>query len=346
MESSLEFGLNTFGDVTVGADGKLLSHAQVIRDVVQEAVVADELGIDFFGIGEHHRVDFAVSSPEVVLGTIGGKTNRIRLGSAVTVLSTDDPVRVFQRFATLEAATNGRMEVILGRGWFTEPFRLFGYQVADYDTLFEEKLGLFATLIRQNKVTWQGKTRAPLTNQTVFPAIESGSLKTWMAVGATPKSVLQAARYDLPLMLAIIGGEPLRFAPFVELYRRAFEKYGRPVRAIGVHSVGYIAETDARARDEFWPYYQKMRDRLGSERGWPPIKRTQLDLEADKGSLYVGSPECVARKIVDLVRNLKISRFVMKYSVGQMPHTQLLRSIELYGTRVCPLVLDMLGGKI
>jgi probable LLM family oxidoreductase len=342
MAHTIEFGLDTFGDVTLGPDGRLLSHAQVIRNVIEEGVLAAELGIDFFGVGEHHRADFAISAPDMVLAVIAGRTARMRLGSAVTVLSTDDPVRVFQRFATLHAATNGRAEVMLGRGWFTEAFPLFGYQVADYDALFEEKLGLFAALIRQRRVTWQGKTRAALTSQAVFPPIEGGVLQTWMAVGATPQSVLRAARYDMPLMLAVIGGDPRRFTPFVDLYRAAFEKYRKPTPAIGVHSAGYIAATDAEAREAFWPYYQQSRDQLGAERGWAPIQRAQFDREADEGSLFVGSPETVARRIVSVVQTLGISRFTMKYSAGHLPHDKLLRSIELYAGKVCPLVRDML----
>jgi probable LLM family oxidoreductase len=343
MAQSLELGLDTFGDITVGADGRLLSHAQVIRNLIDEAVLADELGVDFFGVGEHHRPDFAVSSPEVVLAVIAGRTKRIRLGSATTVLSSDDPVRVFQRFATLDAATNGRAEIMLGRGWFTESFSLFGYELSDYDALFEEKLDLFATLIKQDTVTWHGKRRASLTKQRVFPPIEARRLKTWIAVGATPESVLRAARYDLPMMLAVIGGEPQRFRPFVEMYHLAFERLSRPAPEIGVHSTGYVSDTDAQAREEFWVDYKQLRDRIGTERGWPPIGRSQFDVEADRGSLYVGSPETVARKITKTVKDLAISRFDMKYSVGTLPHERLMRSVELYGGKVIPLVRDMLS---
>jgi probable LLM family oxidoreductase len=343
MAQSLELGLDTFGDITAGCDGRLLQHAQVIRNVIDEAVFADEVGVDFFGVGEHHRADFAVSSPEVVLAVIAGRTRRIRLGSATTVLSCDDPVRVFQRFATLDAAAHGRVEVILGRGWFTESFPLFGYELSEYDALFEEKLDLFAALIRRDTVTWRGKRRPPLTNQRVFPPLEARPLKTWIAVGSTPESVLRAARYNLPMMLAIIGGDPQRFKPLIELYHRAFEKLGRPAQAIGVHSTGYVADTDAQAREEFWADYKRMRDRIGAERGWPPIGRAKFDVEADRGSLYVGSPETVARKIATTVKALAISRFDMKYSVGTLPHEKLLRSIELYGSNVIPIVRDMLG---
>src|ERR1700678_2737794 len=228
MAHSLELGLDTFGDVTAGSDGRLLTHAQVIRNVIDEAVVADDLGIDFFGVGEHHRPDFAVSSPEVVLAVIAGRTKRIRLGSAVTVLSSDEPVRVFERFSTLDAAANGRAEVTVGRGSFTESFPLFGDDLSQYEELFEDKLDLFVALIRSDSVTWRGKTRPPLTNQRVFPPIEGATLRTWVGVGGSPESVVRAARYDLPLMLAIIGGDPGRFSPYVELYRRAFEQLGRP----------------------------------------------------------------------------------------------------------------------
>lgn len=340
--SDLHFGLDTFGDVTAGSDGRLLPFGQVIRDVVAEGVLADELGIDFFGVGEHHREDFAISAPETVLAAIAGRTARIRLGSAVTVLSSDDPVRVFQRFATLDAVSNGRAEVILGRGSFTESFPLFGYPLEQYETLFGEKLDLFAALLRQEPVTWSGTVRAPLTGQSVYPPLERGPLTTWIGVGGSPESVVRAARYDLPLMLAIIGGDPVRFRPYVDLSHRAYAQLGRPVRPIGVHSPGYVADTDAQAREEFWPDYKTMRDRIGRERGWPPMERAEFEREVAGGSLYLGSPETVARKIAATAGALGISRFQLKYSAGPLPHARMMRSIELYGTKVIPLVRDML----
>jgi probable LLM family oxidoreductase len=343
MTPQLELGLDTFGDVTAGADGRLLPHAQVIRNVVEQAVLADGLGVDFIGVGEHHRSDFAVSSPDVVLAAIATVTKRIRLGSAVTVLSSDEPVRVFQRFSTLDAVSNGRAEVILGRGSFTESFPLFGYELSQYETLFEEKLDLFAALIRQEPVTWRGTTRPPLTNQLVYPPIETGTLKTWVGVGGSPESVIRAARYGLPLMLAIIGGDPIRFKPYVELYHRALGELGKPMQPIGVHSPGYVADSDAQAREELWPDYKRMRDRIGAERGWPPMGAAEFAQEADRGSLYVGSPQTVARKIAATAKALGISRFDMKYSAGPLPHAKLMRSIELFGREVIPLVRDMLA---
>jgi probable LLM family oxidoreductase len=343
MATHLELGLDTFGDVTSAADSRLLPHAQVIRNVVDEAILADALGVDFFGIGEHHRADFAVSAPEVVLAAIAGRTSRIRLGSAVTVLSSDDPIRVFQRFATLDAVANGRAEVILGRGSFTESFPLFGYELSQYETLFEEKLSLFASLIKQEAVNWHGTTRPPLINQRVYPPIEIGQLKTWVGVGGSPESVVRAARYELPMMLAIIGGDPKRFWPYIDLYHRAFYELGKPVQPIGVHSPGYVADTDEQAREELWPDYKQVRDRIGAERGWPPMTRAEFDREADSGSLYVGSPETVARKIAATAKALGISRFDMKYSAGSLGHEKLMRSVELYGSRVIPLVRDRLA---
>jgi probable LLM family oxidoreductase len=343
LELQIELGLDTFGDVTSAADGTPLSHAQVVRNVIDEAVLADSLGIDFIGLGEHHRADFAISSPEVVLAAIASRTKRIRLGSAVTVLSSDDPIRVFQRFATLDAASNGRAEVILGRGSFTESFPLFGFQLDQYEKLFEEKLDLFAALISQPAVTWRGTLRPPLDNQRVFPPIETGSLKTWIGVGGSPESVVRAARYGLPLMLAIIGGEPNRFAPYVDLYRRALDQLGQPVLPIGVHSPGYVADSDEQAREELWPDYKKMRDRIGAERGWPAMQRAEFDREAATGSLYVGSPDTVARKIASTARALGIARFDMKYSAGGLSHEKLLRCIDLYGSKVIPLVRKLLA---
>jgi probable LLM family oxidoreductase len=340
---SLELGLDTFGDVTRGADGQMLSHAQVIRNVIDEAVLADQLGIDFFGVGEHHRADFAVSAPEVVLAAIATRTQRIRLGSAVTVLSSDDPIRVFQRFATVDAASNGRAEVILGRGSFTESFPLFGFKLDQYETLFEDKLDLFALLASEPEVTWSGATRPPLTNQRVYPPVENGTLKTWIGVGGSPESVVRAVRYDMSLMLAIIGGEPERFKPYVDLYHRAYAEIKRPVKPVGVHSPGYVAATDEQAREELWTDYKVMRDRIGKERGWPPMQRREFDQEADKGSLYVGSPETVAKKIAATAKALGISRFDLKYSAGPLPHEKLMTSIELYGRKVIPMVREMLG---
>jgi probable LLM family oxidoreductase len=343
MTAQLQFGLDTFGDVTRDAAGTALPHAQVIRDVVNEAVLADQLGIDFIGLGEHHRADFAISSPEIVLAAIAARTERIRLGTAVTVLSSDDPIRVFQRFSTLDAVSNGRAEVILGRGSFTESFPLFGFDLRQYNELFEEKLDLFANLLRQEPLTWEGKLRPALKDQLVYPPVEHGRLRAWIGVGGSPESVVRAAHYDLPLMLAIIGGDPQRFSPYVELYHRALAQFGRQTKPIGVHSPGYVAETDAQAREELWPDYKIMRDRIGKERGWPPMGRDEFVSEADRGSLYVGSPETVARKIAATVKALGISRFQLKYSAGPLPHDKLIRSIELYGSKVVPLVRDMLA---
>jgi alkanesulfonate monooxygenase SsuD/methylene tetrahydromethanopterin reductase-like flavin-dependent oxidoreductase (luciferase family) len=234
MVQQIELALDTFGDIQAGADGKVLTHAQVIRNVIEESVLADEAGLDCIGLGEHHRPDFAISSPEVLLSAIASRTRRIHLASSVTVLSSDDPIRVFQRFSTVNAISSGRAEVILGRGSFTESFPLFGYDLSNYETLFDDKLDLFAALLKNEPVTWRGQTRPPLTNQRIFPPIENGTLKTWIGVGGSPESVVRAAHYDLPLMLAIIGGDPNRFRPYVDLYHRAFAQFGRPVREIGV----------------------------------------------------------------------------------------------------------------
>jgi len=343
MTQPIELGLDTFGDITASPDGSAKSHAEVIRDVIEEGVLADAVGVDAFGVGEHHRPDFAISTPDIVLAAIAGRTKRIWLGSAVTVLSSDDPVRVFQRFSTLNAASNGRAEVTLGRGSFIESFPLFGYELSDYEKLFEEKLDLFAALLRQQIVTWQGTTRAPLDNQRVFPPIETGALRTWVGVGGSPESVVRAVRYDLPLMLAIIGGDPKRFMPYVDLYRRGYAQLGKPVRAIGVHSHGYVAETDEKACEELWPDYKRMRDRIGAERGWPALQRAEFDREADSGSLYVGAPETVARRIAATVKALGLQRFDMKYSAGTLSHKKIMRCIELFGRKVMPFVKEMVA---
>ncbi len=341
-QMALEFALDTFGDVTFGPDGTLKPQDQVIRDVVEQAVLADKVGVDFIGLGEHHRDDFAISAPETVLAAIAAKTSRIRLGTAVTVLSSDDPIRVFQRFSTLNALSEGRAEVILGRGSFTESFPLFGFDLSDYETLFNEKLDLFTRLLREARVTWSGSIRPPLRNQPVYPSL-SQPLKAWIGVGGTPESVARAVHYDLAVIFAIIGGAPSRFRPFVDLYHRACDQLGRNPQAIAVHSPGHVADTDEAARDQIWPGYKALHDRIGRERGWPPTDRAHFDREISHGSLYVGGPETVARKIADTVRALGLGRFEMKYSSGPMPHDAQMRSIELYGTRVMPMVRDMLS---
>jgi probable LLM family oxidoreductase len=349
MAHPLEFGLDTFGDVTerpAGVDGagELVSHAQSIRDLVEQAVLADQVGLDFIGVGEHHRVDFAVSAPEVVLAAIAARTEKIRLGSAVTVLSSDDPVRVYERFATVDALSNGRAEVILGRGSFTESFPLFGLDLQDYEVLFEEKIQLFAELLKDEPVTWQGTKRGALSDQWVYPRPESGTLKTWVGVGGSPQSVIRAAHYGLPLFLAIIGGQPAQFAPYADLYRRALGEFGKESQPIAMHSPGFVLETDAEAKEVLYPYQEAQTNQLGIERGWPPYSRAQYEQSAGpQGALYVGSPETVAAKIAQNMALLGATRFDMRYSMGRLPHAEMMRSIELYGTKVVPLVREMLA---
>lgn len=338
----ISLGLDTFGDISLGADGKPLAMDQVLRDVVEQAVLADELGIDFIGLGEHHRDDFAISAPEIVLATIAGRTRRIKLGTAVTILSTDDPVRVFQRFSTLHALSNGRAEPILGRGSFTESYPLFGHDLNDYDQLFEEKLDIFARLLRGGPVTWQGQTRAPLRNANVYPPL-STPMTTWVGVGGSPESVVRVARHDLQLMLAIIGGDPLRFKPYVELYHRAVAQLGTPARPIGIHSPGFVARTDEEARETLWPHYQQMFGRIGRERGWPPTTKDRYLAEVEQGALFVGSPETVARKIVRAMAGLGVQRFDLKYTTGPVPHGKMLDCLQLYGEQVIPMVRDLLA---
>jgi probable LLM family oxidoreductase len=344
MPHELEFGAETFGDITFDAAGQPSSHAQVLRDVVDEGVLADQVGLEFFGVGEHHRRDFAISAPEVVLAAIAARSSRIHLGSAVTVLSSDDPIRVFQRFSTLNAISNGRAEVILGRGSFTESYPLFGFDLSQYELLFEEKLNLFAEVRKQQPVTWSGRTRTPLTNQTVYPPVENGLLRTWIGVGGSPESVVRAARYGFPLILAIIGGSPRRFASYVNLYIEALERSGQARLPVGAHSPGHVADTDEQAREELWPHYSVMMNRIGAERGWPPMGRHQFEQQAGPdGAIFVGSPETVAAKIARAVKDLSLSRFDLKVGNGTLPHDKLMKSIELYGTKVAPMVREILG---
>lgn len=339
------FGIDTFGDLPVSDDGKLFSYGEAIRQVIDEAILADKLGIDGIGIGEHHREDFSISSPETVLAGIATQTKRIKLYSAVTVLSSDDPVRVFERFATVDALSNGRAQVILGRGSFTESFPLFGFDLRDYETLFEEKVGLFAELINEKPVNWKGTTRAELKHADVFPKTEKGRLDVAVGVGGSPESVIRAARYGFPLVLAIIGGAPDRFAPYVELYRQAAEDLGTTAHPVGMHSPGLIADTDEEARQLAWPNFKKSWDKIGRTRGWPPYTKEQFEYEIENGSLYVGSPETVAKKMARAMKVLDVTRFDMVYGQGQQKASARLRSVELYATKVIPMVRELLAEK-
>ena len=341
---TIEFGIDTFGDLPRDDHGEIVSYAEAIRRVVAEGVLADETGIDVIAVGEHHRPEFSISTPETVLAGIATRTSRIHLASGVTVLSSDDPVRVFQRFATVDALSSGRAEVILGRGSFTESFPLFGYDLRDYDVLFDEKIDLFVKLLDEKPVTWEGTTRAALHDADVFPKTESGRLTTWVGVGGSPESVVRTARYGLRLMLAIIGGAPARFAPYIELYQRAAEQLGTTAYPVGMHSPGFVAETDEEAKELFYPGYKEIRDRIGALRGWPPLRRAEFDAEVERGSLYIGAPETVARKMTSAIQALGVGRFDLIYSSGgALSASARLRAVELYGTRVIPLVREMLA---
>ncbi len=339
----IEFGLDSFVPITVDESGQELSGDVVIRNTVEEAVLADAVGIDSFNIAEHYRHDMMDSAAHVILAAIAGRTERIRLGTAVTVLSTQDPVRVYTQFATLDAVSNGRAQLIVGRGSLTESFPLFGLDLADYEELFEEKLDLLTRLLRDQPVTWSGKFRSPLTNTRLSPPLPEGHLPTWVGVGGSPQSVVRAARYGLPLMLAVIGGPPVRFEPLVELYHRALEKFGRPQLPIGMHSHGYVARTDQEAVDIQWPHWAHVMQGAAAERGWASPTMDRFHSEIEEGSLYLGSPETVATKIAWAIQLLGLSRFDLAYATGRVPHEQKMATIELYGREVIPRVRELLA---
>jgi probable LLM family oxidoreductase len=338
------FGLDTFGDRNGDADGKPLSHAETIRNVADEGVLAEQAGVDFFGIGEHHTEDFPMPAADVVLAAIAARTSRIHLGSAVTVLSSDDPVRVFQRYSTLNALSDGRAEVIIGRGSSIDSFPLFGYDLADYEQLFDEKAALFAELLKGGPVTWRGKTRAPLLNQDVVPHMEDGPFPVWIGVGGNPESVVRAARLGFGLALAIIGGPPTRFTAYSELFSRALEKFGRPPLPVMVHSPGHVAATDEQAKAEFWPRWRDIMTAMAPVRGFSVPTRQSFERETGpNGALYVGSPETVAQKIAVNLPALGATRFDLKYGMPGLTHDQLMTNIDLYGRQVIPRVRELLG---
>lgn len=337
----MQLGLYTFADVAPDpATGRALPAAARLRDLIEEAVLADQVGLDVFGVGEHHRPDYAVSSPAVVLAAIGARTSRIRLTSAVSVLSSDDPVRVFQQFATVDLLSGGRAEIMAGRGSFIESYPLFGQDLHDYDALFGEKLELLLKLRGAERVTWRGVHRPPIDDRGVYPRPVQQPLPVWVAVGGTPQSAVRAGSLGLPMALAIIGGEPARFAPFAQLFRTAAERAGHdPVPPLGINSLGYVAQTSQRAADEFFPVYAATMNTVGRERGWAPIGRSEFDaLASPRGALVVGSPQQVADKILAEHELFGHQRFLLQTGVGAMPHREVLRAIELFGTVVAPQV--------
>lgn len=341
--ANIKFGLDTFGDTNLDDAGNPVHAGQVIRDVVAQAKLADEVGIYGINLGEHHRPDFAISVPDTVLAGIATVTKNIVLGTGVTVLSSQDPVRIYQSFATIDALSNGRAEITAGRGSFTESYPTYGYELSDYHTLFEEKLELLVELLKEKPVHWSGTVRRPLEGLNVYPRTERGAIPLRVGVGGSPESVVRAARHGAQLALAIIGGDPARFAPFAKLYRDALDKLEKPQLPISIHSPGHIAETDEQAYEQLWPHYQEMYGRLGRERGWAPTTKNHFMSEALHGSLYVGSPETVAQKIAYAIQSVGAQRFDLKYATGPMPHSQLMQSIELYGTQVIPRVRELLA---
>lgn len=343
----MEFGIYTFVDHTPDpATGKRISAEERHRDLLEEAVLADDLGLDVFAIGEHHREDFIASAPAVLLAAIAARTKRIRLGSAVTVLSSDDPVRVYQQYATLDLISGGRAEVMAGRGSFTESFPLFGYDLKDYDTLFSEKPAMLLEVRKGEVLHWKGRHTPAIDGRAVHPRSVQDPLPVWVAVGGTPESVVRAATSGLPMALAIIGGEPARFKPFTDLYRRTWQQSGHAMERfqLGIASHGFIADTFEEAAELTYPRYVQQMGRIGRERGWGPVGRPRSDLEvAPQGAMVLGDPETVARKIIREHGLFGFTRFSLQFSVGSVPHDRMLRCIELYATEVVPRVRAAVG---
>ncbi len=347
FKTFMELGIYTFVERRRDLQtGHILSAHQRVRNLMEEIELTEQVGLDVFAIGEHHRPDFVVSSPAVVLGAAAEKTKRIKLSSAVTVLSSDDPVRVFQDFATVDLLSGGRAEIMAGRGSFIESFPLFGYDLKDYDALFSEKLDLLLKINESERVTWQGKHRPALSNLGVYPRPHQEKLPVWVAIGGTPESIARAATLGLPMALAIIGGTPDRFAPHVNYYREVGTTAGHPAKSlkVGINSHGFVGETSQQAAADFYPSYADLMTKVGHERGWPPMTREHYDMmRGAHGSLLVGSVQEVVDKILYEYELFKHDRFLMQMSVGTLPHDQLLKSIELFGTKVAPAVKKALA---
>jgi len=338
----LEFGLNAFGDVATD-EGRVLSDAETLRLLVEEAQLAESVGLDVFSVGEHYREDFVDSATPVLLAAAAQATSTIRLGTSVTVLSTQDPVRLYQEFATVDAVSNGRAQLVLGRASATESFPLFGYDIAEYEQLFEEKLDLFLRLMREDRVTWSGRYRSRLDDVRLRPRMPEGGIPAWIGIGGSPDSVVRAARNGLPLMMAIIGGRPERFAGHAELYLRALERFGQTELPIGQHSLGLIADTDEEAKEVHWKHWRPVIEELGRERGFYAPTEERYAQEVATGALYVGAPETVAQKIATIVRANRLSRFDLKYDLRHLPRQAREHSIRLFGERVAPRVRELLA---
>lgn len=339
----VQFGVDTFADAMTDLSGRTLSDAETLRRTVDQGVLAEQVGLDFFSVGEHYRSDMLDSAPPVILAAIASRTSRILLGTSVTVLSTQDPVRIFHQYSTLDAVSGGRVELVVGRASTIDSFPLFGFDLTDYENLFEQNLELWVKLMREQPVTWSGTTRTDLNEQTLYPRVEGGSLPTWVGVGGSPDSVVRAARHGLPLMIAIIGGDPKRFAPLVDLYYRALTEFGRAQLPVGQHAIGHIAATDDQAAEEFWPAWQTTMTRAAGERGTRAPTRESYMREVEDGALMIGSPESVAVKIAECVRALNLSRFDFKYALAPLAWELGNRSIELYGREVVPRVRELLA---
>lgn len=339
------FGIDTFGEVAIDdKTGNLMSYEDSLKLVVEEAILADKLGIDVIALGEHHREEYAISAPDTVLAALSLVTQNIILGTGVTVLSSDDPVRVFQRFATIDTLSNGRAQVMVGRGSFIESFPLFGYDLQNYNELFEEKLELFNEILKQEPITWQGEFTQSIHNTQIYPKINK-KLDVHVGVGGSPESIIRAAKYGFPVMLAIIGGEHKRFKPYIELYEKATKQFGHPSHPVGIHSHGVIAETDEEAIEIAWEYFSKSLNVIGKERGWPPMSKERFLNEIHHGAYFVGSPETVAQKIAKVIKEMSIGRFDLIYSMGGQLKKHRLRTIQLYGDVVIPRVRELLNEK-
>ena len=342
----MELGIGMFGDNHYNKDGTPQAPGQRLQELIEEIKLMDEVGLDFFGIGEHHRPDYAVSAPEIILAAAATVTKNIKLGSAVSVLSSSDPVKLYQSFATIDLLSNGRAELMAGRGSFIESYPLFGYRLEDYDELFEEKLELLLKINKENPVTWKGKHRAALKNQQVLPRAVNDHLNIWVAVGGTPESVLRAGRYGLPVIFAIIGGNPAQFKPLFNYYKKVYNHFEHAINnfQVGVHMHAFFGDNSKKTADEYYPIYSSQMDRVGSSRGWPPYQQQQYDMGRGKnGHLIIGDADEAIDKILQLQELFGLTRFSAHMDVGGPSHASLLKSIEIYGTKIAPKVREALN---